>query len=154
MLLATIWVLAAAGAAHAQEDLGCLPEGAVREDFAAGRLSDMPNYREGPGARVQQQHPATNLSGQAKHLGGDGRQAYVFCQYSNHVGWVVMFGVPVAGTTDPITGCTTEACRAKPWWRTEYTESDPTDTKQLQVCVVERDGVVYPSTGCRFIVAQ
>jgi hypothetical protein len=154
----TLLTIAAAmsltGIAHAQQSLGCLSEEAAREQFKSGELAKLPNYTAGPGARVQQQHPDTYMFGQAKHLGEGTAMPFVFCQYSNHVGLVAMFGVPVESTLQPLKGCDFGACRTEPWWRTEYVESDPADSKLMQVCVIDRDGQSYPSVGCRFVMRK
>lgn len=151
-LLATICVLVFADVALAQEPLGCLTEETARQQFASNSLSHLPNYTEGAGARVQRQHANTHLFGQAKHVAISGGPSLGFCQYSNHVGLVVTYGFRIAGTLDPLQGCRSAECRANPWWRTEYVESDPADKKLMQVCMVERDGQAFPSLGCRFIL--
>ena len=149
-LVATFLSLCVAGAANAQAELICPSEEVAREQFTSRALSQYPNYSEGGGARVQHQHPSTHLFGQAKHIAREGRGAVGFCQYSNHVGLVATFAVRIEGTTAPLHGCDSAECRSKPWWRTEYVESDPADEMLMQVCVVDRGGETFPSIGCRF----
>lgn len=129
-----------------------MTEEIARQQFASNSLSKLPNYAEGPGARVQRQHPDTHLFGQAKYVSANDGRSFGLCQYFNHVGWVAVFGVAVVGTREPLQGCESAECRSKPWWRTEYVESDPADEKTMQVCMVERDGEAFPSLGCGFIL--
>jgi hypothetical protein len=149
-LVATFLSLCAAGAANAQAELSCPSEEVAREQFTSRVLSQYPNYSEGGGARVQHQYPSTHLFGQAKHIAREGRGAVGLCQYSNHVGLVVTFAVPIEGTIEPLHGCDSAECRSKPWWRTEYMESDPADEKLMQVCVIDRNDETFPSSDCRF----
>lgn len=148
--MAGLW-LAFAPAADAQDAMFCPGEDAVRVAFASGDVGAYPNYAEGGGARVQKQHPDTYIFGQAKTVAQNEGATVGICQYSNHVGVVAMFAMIVKGTVDPLEGCPEHACRAKPWWRTEYVESDPADWTLMQVCVVDRNGLAMPSVGCGFL---
>ena len=131
----------------------CMDPEIARAFFAAQGLAAMPNYTEGPGSRVQRQHPQTYMYGQAKFIKQtDG--GFAICSYSNHVGWVAIYGDKIHVPTVKVTKCEKPDCESLPRWRLEYSESSPDQDRpgqeQLHVCVENKGSVEHPSFGCRF----
>lgn len=124
----------------------CPGEEYARNAIETGDAASWPNYSEGPGMRVQRQHPQTGLWAQAKYIAWSDQQIGI-CQYYNSVGHVATMLVPVEG-------------RGRPGqdyqWRTEWTETDPASDREgqetLETCVEDRDGTQWPGVGCAFLI--
>ena len=155
-LLFAAMVLFCFQSGQAQEDnyFQCPTGSQAIEWFADGRLSELPNYSESAGARVQRQHPDTRMFAQAKFIFWDERSVGI-CQYSNHVGVVAQIALADAVTDAHDDKCDNGSCLNGSYWRSEWAESLPEQDKlgreQLHVCMQDIEGVNYPSIGCRFL---
>lgn len=111
-----------------------------------GSVQGWPNYSPGPGMRVQMQYPQTGLRAHAKFTQSEEFQGAI-CQYYNSVGLVVTMVAFVEGRAEPANGA---------YWREEWAETRPENDRpgaeMIETCVVERDGVVWPSRACPFLV--
>ena len=140
--------------AFAIEELNqCMEDEIARAFFATGALVAMPNYTEGPGARVQRQYHQTHMYGHAKFIGSS-ESGFAACAYSNHVGWVFIYGDKSVTPKRLDIDCDSDACKADPHWRLEFMESSPDLDKpgqeQIYVCVETKKGLDFPSIGCHF----
>lgn len=124
----------------------CPGEEYARNAIETGDAASWPNYSEGPGMRVQRQHPQTGLWALAKYIAWSDQQIGI-CQYYNSVGHVATMLVPVEGR-----GLPGEDFQ----WRMEWSETDPGSDREgremLETCVENRDGSQWPGVGCAFII--
>ena len=144
-------------AAAADGTFVCPADEVARTLFQSGKLSSYPNYSEPPfgGARVQKQFPKTYLFGQAKYISKNSKSAAI-CQYSNHVGLVAQFVVLNRQAGDLDKDCNTNQCEGVAHWRKEYEFSSPQEEKPgrkyIDVCVITKKGIDYPSTECEYAI--
>lgn len=136
------------GGASADEIWNCPSGEDARLAFISGEAKNWPNYSEGPGARVQRQHPDTALVPHAKFI-DMGDRTFGVCQYYSHIGHTITFGK---------TGLTKASIKKKSkfYWRKEYTESYPKDDRpgreMMEVCMEKKKKQASPSIKCSFIL--
>lgn len=143
-LSVSIFVAFAGVSSQAEETWFCPDGDMVRAGFDSGELQKMPDYYESHGARVQRQHPQTQLIGQSKFIEVDGR-IVAACQYYNHIGLTAGFMVFDTPKGDVLEGS---------YWRQEYIESNPSQdvpgAEMMDVCFADINGVAVPSVACGF----
>ena len=98
------------------------------------------------------------MFGQAKFVSNQKKnprknKGVVICSYSNHGGWVFFFRTGHVEIVDDLDSCETDACKAKPHWRSEWANSSTkgrAGKERIYVCVETVDSLDRPSTGCKF----
>jgi hypothetical protein len=128
----------------------------AKEKFNNGSLEEEPNYLADTAARVQKEHPNTHIFGQVKFIISDKQNTnFAICQYSNHVGLVFQVYYRDAKINNQ-PYCTTGKCLSSSHWRSEWIEGnsklDRPQQTHLDVCIIERDSVAYPSIECSFTI--
>ena len=148
-LSAASFCLIIANSAQAKDETWNSPSGEyARKAIISGDVEKWPNFSPGPAMRVQQQHPKTALTGQAKYVEGNGTTGAI-CQYYNHIGFAI---------TMVAVGVTQLESNDKSYWRKEYTESTPEqddpDNLMMEVCMIDKNGLAYMSVGCKFLLPK